>query len=82
MKLFKKEKIKTMVQITKCLCGKIFAACCEPHCYTDADYQKETRAYIKKGCTVEMVESGTWSFEKCTCINMKPIAHIQASLFN
>lgn len=62
-----------MVQVTKCPCGKVFAACVEPGCYTDAEYQRETRKYIKNGCTVELVESGTWCFEKCTCTDMKPI---------
>jgi len=62
-----------MVQVTKCKCGKIFAACREPECYTDADYQRQVRKDIKSGCTVEMVESGTWSFEKCTCTDMKPV---------
>ena len=73
-----------MIQITKCPCGKTFAACREPECYSDADYQKDTRAYIKKGCTVEMVENGTWSFEKCTCPNMKPVEvdKSQLSIFN
>lgn len=61
-----------MIQITKCPCGKTFAACREPECYTDAEYQKDTRNYIKRGCTVEMVNSGEWSFEKYTCPNMKP----------
>ena len=62
-----------MIQITKCPCKKIFAACREPECYTDADYQKDTRVYIKKGCSVEIVENGGWSFEECTCPNMKPV---------
>lgn len=62
-----------MIQVTKCPCGKIFAACKEPMCYEDAEYQKETRKYIKNGCKVEMVNSGEWSFENCTCPNMKPI---------
>jgi hypothetical protein len=56
-----------MIQVTKCKCGKIFAACAEPNCYTDAEYQREVRKDIKRGCTVEMVASGTWSFEECTC---------------
>ena len=61
-----------MIQITKCPCGKTFAACKEPYCYTDAEYQKDTRAYIEKGCTISMVEPGGWSLEKCTCKDMNP----------
>ena len=61
-----------MVQITKCPCGKTFSACCEPECYSDADYQKETRKYIQKGCKVQMVESGAWAFQNCTCKDMNP----------
>jgi DTW domain-containing protein YfiP len=73
-----------MIQVTKCPCGKIFAACREPECYTEADYQRDTRKYIAKGCTVEMVENGTWKFEQCTCQNMKPVVSddSQTSLFS
>ena len=56
-----------LIQIIKCKCGKTFAACCEPECYTDKDWQKELRDYVKNGCTVEMVESGNWEMESCTC---------------
>lgn len=37
----------------KC-CGKIFAACREPECYTDADWLKNLKQYVQKGHTVEM----------------------------
>lgn len=56
-----------MVQIIKCKCGKIFAAAAEPHCYVDAEWQKDMRKYVKKGCVVEMVENGDWKFENCVC---------------
>lgn len=55
------------IQIIKCKCGKTFAACAEPMCYEDAEWQKEMRAYVKKGCTVSVVEAGTWQFESCVC---------------
>lgn len=73
-----------MIQVTKCPCGKIFAGCAEPHCYSDKEYQRDTRNYLKKGCTVEMIESGkgNWKLEKCTCPNMKPISKEQLPLFN
>ena len=62
-----------MVQCINCPCGKTFAACAEPYCYEDADWQKDMRNYVKKGCTVKMAEKQNWSFEKCTCPNMKPV---------
>lgn len=68
-----------MIQVTKCPCGKVFAACREPECYSDSDYQMETIKYLKNGCTVQMVESSEWEFEKCTCPNMKPIEVIEES---
>ena len=71
-----------MIQVIKCKCGKIFSACSEPECYTDEDYQKNLREDIKRGCTVEMVENGTWFFEKCTCENTTTeIDKNQLSLF-
>jgi hypothetical protein len=56
-----------MIQIIKCKCGKTFAAATEPHCYSDADWQRDTRKYIKRGCTVEMVDHHEWKFEECVC---------------
>ena len=70
-----------MIQVTKCKCGKIFAACAEPYCYTDAEYQRDTRKYLKQGCTVELVESKTWNFEKCICDEEKTIDKNQLNLF-
>lgn len=72
-----------MVQCINCPCGKTFAAAAEPHCYKDADWQKEMRNYVKKGCTVKMAEQQSWEFEKCTCPNMKPVKinEEQLSLF-
>jgi len=70
-----------MIQITKCPCGKTFAGCAEPYCYTDTDYQKTTRDYIiKKGCTVEMAERLD-SLEKCTCKDMNPCNRSQIEIF-
>ena len=56
-----------MIQITKCKCGSVICACTEPECYTNAGYQRDTRNYIKKGCTVEMVEPKMFEFAECTC---------------
>jgi len=60
-----------MIQITKCPCGKTFAGCMELHCYEDADYQRETRKYIAKGCKVQMVEK-MGQLQNCTCKGMNP----------
>lgn len=60
-----------MVQIVKCSHGKIFAACIAPECYTDSNWLKELKKYIKGGCTVEMTESKDWRFEKCECDKRK-----------
>ena len=48
----------------KC-CGKIFAACCEPNCYTDKDWLKSLKKYVEQGHSVDMVD--TFTFGKCTC---------------
>lgn len=38
----------------KC-CGKIFAACREPECYTDKDWHRNLRKDVKDGHKVEMI---------------------------
>ena len=68
-----------MIQCIKCKCGKIFAACLEPHCYTDSDWTKELAKYVKKGCTVEMKERGNWTMESCDC-DKKEVNNNQLSL--
>lgn len=72
-----------MVQVIKCRHGKIFAACTTPEYFEDVDWQREMRKYVKGGCTVEMAESGTWSFEKCECSKTKKSEEkiIQPALF-
>lgn len=55
------------IQVIVCKCGSEFAACIVPECYTDKDWQKDLRECVKNGCTVKMVESGTFSFERCKC---------------
>jgi len=59
-----------MIQVikTKC-CGKVFAACQEPYCYTEKDWQKDLRKYVNEGCTVEMTEKA--NLETCTCNSEK-----------
>ena len=56
-----------MIQIINCKCGKTFAAEMEPDCYTDKEWLRELTKYVKGGCTVKMVNSGEWQFEKCEC---------------
>ncbi len=48
-------------------CGKTFAACMEPLCYTDKEWLKNLRTYVLGGAIVEMVESKDFKFEKCEC---------------
>lgn len=56
------------VQIIKYgCCGEIFAACTEPECYQDADWQKEMRKYIKQGHTVETIDRNDFRFGNCKC---------------
>ena len=62
-----------MVQCINCPCGKTFAACAEPYCYEEAEWQEDMRNYIKRGCSVKMAENGAWKFEGCSCPNMKPV---------
>lgn len=69
-------------QCISCPCGKMFAACLEPECYSDADWQKDMRNYVKKGCSVSMTDEPiAGKFEKCTCPNMKPQTVKQPELF-
>lgn len=54
-------------QVIKCKCGEIFAACVEPECYMNADWQREMRKCVKKGCTVEIMPCGDAKMSKCKC---------------
>jgi hypothetical protein len=58
-----------MIQILKYkCCGKIFAACSEPECYTDKEWLKGLKQYVNRGDKVEMIEKGTgFKFGKCEC---------------
>jgi len=56
------------LQIIKCVGGECFAACRVPECYESVDWMRELRAYVKNGCTVEIIESGTGkTFGNCQC---------------
>jgi hypothetical protein len=64
-----------MIQIIKrkC-CGKIFAACCEPSCYTDNDWLKDLKKYVNRGDKVEMIpDNSGLKFEKCICNDITKI---------
>lgn len=70
-----------MVQVIKYkCCGNVFAACCEPECYTDKDWLKDLKKYVKRGDKIEMAESGTFKFKSCECLK-KPQPTSQYSLF-
>ena len=55
------------VQAIRCKCGNIFAGCRLPECYTEVDWMKEVRVEVKRGCTIEIVDAQSFSFEHCTC---------------
>lgn len=55
-----------MIQVVKYkCCESVFAACCEPECYTDSDWLKQLKKYVNRGDKVEMVED--FKFGKCRC---------------
>lgn len=56
------------LQVITCRCGAAFAACAVPDCYTEKDWLKQIRYYSLKGCTVDIKEATSFSFEKCTCV--------------
>lgn len=58
-----------MIQVVKCKCNSIIAACIEPDCYTDVEWQRNLRKYVKDGYMVEMKEKGKWCLEMCKCNN-------------
>lgn len=63
-----------MIQVIKYkCCGKVFAACVEPDCYTDQDWTSSLRKYVLRGDKVEMVKRGNLKFEKCECDNNKQL---------
>ena len=45
----------------------MFAACVEPECYKDKEWQKGIRLYANRGYIIETVEAGSVRFETCTC---------------
>ena len=55
------------IQVLKCKCGAKYAACAEPHCYTDKEWLKDLKKHVKEGGTVEMCDSETFRFEQCKC---------------
>jgi len=53
----------------KC-CGKIFAACYEPDCYTDKDWLKNLKEYVNRGDIVGLTDEKI-QFGKCECNKSK-----------
>jgi len=58
-----------MIQVIKyACCDKIFAACHEPHCYTDTDWLKNLKQYVRRGDKVEMIHGGNGlQMGQCEC---------------
>jgi len=55
------------IQVITCKCGAQFAACAVPECYTENDWLKSLRKYVQQGCSVDIIDSGTLTLEKCKC---------------
>ena len=76
-------QIKTMSKLQvikyKC-CNKIFAACAEPHFYTDAHWLKDVKNELRRGNIVDTIINEEWKFEKCDCKKKKESS--QLNLFN
>jgi hypothetical protein len=62
----------------KC-CGKVYAACMEPRCYTNKDWLKDIKKAVKDGDKIEMLDTSSFQMDKCTC-NKEPITN-QLDLF-
>jgi len=55
------------IQIIKCgKCDSIFAAFVLPEAYSDAEWQRNMRKYIKDGAVVDIVDSD-FRFGNCEC---------------
>ena len=56
-------------QVVICKCGSLIAACMEPLCYQDEDWQKDIRYYSQKGYEIKMigVEEVRAKFDDCKC---------------
>ncbi len=60
------------LQVIKCKCGKVFAACQVPECYMEKEWMDELRDYVtNKSCTVDIVLANGNIFEKCQCESLK-----------
>ncbi len=64
----------------KC-CNRLFAACCEPDCYTDKDWLKSLRKYARMGHKIDLVEGRVRIEGKCECSQEKVNNQNQTSLF-
>ena len=64
-------------QVIICKCGAKFAACAEPFCYTEKDWQKDLRNYVNKGCTVEVIDCGSFKLESCKCNETKSVNELK-----
>jgi hypothetical protein len=57
------------VQVIKCKCGSVIAACLEPECYQEVEWMRELRRYSKEGYDIEMINKEDFKFGKCKCNN-------------
>lgn len=65
------------LQVVRCHCGKIFAACVAPECYTDVDWMRDVRKYASKGMKVCIIDTDDFKFEECTCVKAEPTKQLE-----
>jgi hypothetical protein len=58
------------LEIIKCSCGVIFAACVEG--YQDKDWDKNKREYLNAGCTCFTSAPNSFTLGSCDCDKSKP----------
>jgi hypothetical protein len=59
-----------MVEIIRCKCGNIFAACELGH-HEDYEWKSDVQENLTKGCTVERISINDLEFKKCVCPSEK-----------
>lgn len=54
-----------MIEVIKCSCGKVFAACVDGS--QDDEWKENKKQYLKAKCTIEYKERQDFVFESCKC---------------
>jgi hypothetical protein len=58
-----------MLEVIKCKCEKIFAACVDG--MQDREWNKNKAKYKKLGCSTYYVDNQDFKFESCECSTIK-----------